>query len=102
MIGDAKRLQEAAAILGLNVNIVSIESVSEGVFESGRINVIDLGLLPEDLPWGQLSAEAGNAAFHYIRVASELAMSGEVQAICTAPLNKEALHMSGHVYPGHT
>jgi 4-hydroxythreonine-4-phosphate dehydrogenase len=25
-----------------------------------------------------------------------------VQAICTAPLNKEALHAGGHVFPGHT
>ena len=29
-------------------------------------------------------------------------MDGEVQAICTAPLNKEALHAGGHVFPGHT
>jgi 4-hydroxythreonine-4-phosphate dehydrogenase len=29
-------------------------------------------------------------------------MAGEVQAIATAPLNKEALHSAGHLYPGHT
>jgi 4-hydroxythreonine-4-phosphate dehydrogenase len=29
-------------------------------------------------------------------------MRGEVQAICTAPLNKEALHLGGHDFPGHT
>ena len=45
---------------------------------------------------------AGDAAYEYIRVAGELAMQGEVQAICTAPLNKEALHAAGHIYPGHT
>ncbi|MBW7461743.1 4-hydroxythreonine-4-phosphate dehydrogenase PdxA, partial [Paenibacillus sepulcri] len=27
---------------------------------------------------------------------------GEIDAICTAPLNKEALHMGGHRFPGHT
>lgn len=32
----------------------------------------------------------------------ECALSGKVQAICTAPLNKEALHAGGHNYPGHT
>ena len=77
-------------------------TVRDAVFEPGRINVIDLDLLPPDLPWGELSAVAGNAAYHYIRVACELGMRGEVQAICTAPLNKEALHAAGHVYPGHT
>jgi 4-hydroxythreonine-4-phosphate dehydrogenase len=66
------------------------------------VNVIDLGLLPVDLPWGKLSPVAGDAAYHYVRVACELAMNGSVQAICTAPLNKEALHAAGHLYPGHT
>jgi 4-hydroxythreonine-4-phosphate dehydrogenase len=58
--------------------------------------------LPADLPWGKLSPVAGHAAYEYIRVASELAMEDRVQAICTAPLNKEALHAGGHVFPGHT
>ena len=29
-------------------------------------------------------------------------MNGSIQAICTAPLNKEALHAGGHLFPGHT
>jgi 4-hydroxythreonine-4-phosphate dehydrogenase len=55
-----------------------------------------------DLAWGALSAEAGHAAYLYIEKAVELAMAGEIDAICTAPLNKAALHMAGHRYPGHT
>lgn len=101
-IGDARRLEQAAACLGLTAEIVSISRVSDALFSPGRINVIDLDLLPEDLSWGVLSPIAGDAAFQYVRVASELAMSGEVDAICTAPLNKEALHAAGHMYPGHT
>ncbi|MFT2604679.1 4-hydroxythreonine-4-phosphate dehydrogenase PdxA, partial [Escherichia coli] len=31
-----------------------------------------------------------------------LALEGAVAAIATAPLNKEALHLAGHAYPGHT
>jgi 4-hydroxythreonine-4-phosphate dehydrogenase len=102
VIGDAKRLAQAADILGIACDIVTVESVSDAHVAPGRINVIDLDLLPADLPWGELSAVAGNAAYEYIRVASELAVRGEVQAICTAPLNKEALHAAGHIYPGHT
>jgi len=102
VIGDAGRLRQAAEILGLAADIVTVEQVSGAVFEPGRINVIDLGMLPADLPWGQLSAVAGDAAYHYVRVAAELAVGGKVQAICTAPLNKEALHAGGHLFPGHT
>jgi 4-hydroxythreonine-4-phosphate dehydrogenase len=102
VIGDAKRLAEAAGILGIDCDIVTVKSVADAETVPGRINVIDLDLLPADLPWGQLSAVAGHAAYEYIRVAAELAVRGEVQAICTAPLNKEALHAAGHIYPGHT
>jgi 4-hydroxythreonine-4-phosphate dehydrogenase len=102
VIGDAQRLRAAAEILGVDAEIVTVESVEDAVFAPRRVNVIDLGLLPADLPWGKLSPVAGHAAYEYIRVASELAMEGRVQAICTAPLNKEALHAGGHVFPGHT
>lgn len=102
VVGDAARLRLAAGVLGLDPEIVAVERVSDAVFTPGRINVIDLGLIPADMPWGELSAVAGNAAYEYIRVASELAVDGQVQAICTAPLNKEALHAAGHIFPGHT
>jgi 4-phospho-D-threonate 3-dehydrogenase / 4-phospho-D-erythronate 3-dehydrogenase len=102
VIGDAKRLRQAAEIVGVTADIVAVDSIADAKEAPGRINVIDLDLLPDDLPWGELSAVAGNAAYEYIRVAAELAVRGEVQAICTAPLNKEALHAAGHIYPGHT
>ncbi|MBJ8341340.1 4-hydroxythreonine-4-phosphate dehydrogenase PdxA [Antrihabitans sp. YC3-6] len=102
VIGDASRLRRAAGVLGLEPEIVTVEKVSDAEFVAGRINVVDLDLLPEDLAWGELSAVAGHAAYEYIRVASELAVAGDVQAICTAPLNKEALHAAGHIFPGHT
>jgi 4-hydroxythreonine-4-phosphate dehydrogenase len=37
-----------------------------------------------------------------VQRATELASAGRVGAIATAPLNKEAMHLAGHKYPGHT
>jgi 4-hydroxythreonine-4-phosphate dehydrogenase len=102
VIGDAERLRQAARIVGLEPDIVAIRAVGDAEYTPGRINVIDLGLLPPDMPFGAVSPVAGDAAYHYVRVASELAMAGDVQAICTAPLNKEALQAGGHIFPGHT
>ncbi|MFD3620595.1 4-hydroxythreonine-4-phosphate dehydrogenase PdxA [Streptomyces sp. NPDC058676] len=102
VIGDAGRLRQAAAILGVDCDIVSVTAPGEAEFPPGRVNVVDLDLLPADLPWGELSALAGEAAYQYVRVAADLAMKGAVHGICTAPLNKEALHSAGHLYPGHT
>jgi len=104
VIGDALRLEEAGHIVGasLKVRSLSPDQVDEALYLQGSIDCIDLKLIPQDLSWGQLSPIAGDAAFRYMEVAARLAMSGRVQAICTAPLNKEALHAAGHKFPGHT
>lgn len=103
VIGDAGTLKRAAAVSGLDeIEIHPIAGVAEALFQQGIMDCIDLNLLPEAVPFGQLSAAAGNAAFHCIAKAVELTKAGEAQAICTAPLNKEALHKGGHLYPGHT
>jgi 4-hydroxythreonine-4-phosphate dehydrogenase len=102
VIGDARRLRQAADIVGVDADVVPVTEPAAAVFDDRRVNVLDLGLLPADLPWGELSAVAGEAAYQYVRVAAELALSGAVHGICTAPLNKEALHAAGHRYPGHT
>lgn len=51
---------------------------------------------------GKLQAQCGEAAFRYIHAAIDACQDGSVQAITTAPINKEALHLAGHNYPGHT
>lgn len=102
VIGDAERLRQAAAIQGREVDIAVIDTIEDAEFAYGRINVIDLGLLPPELPWGEASGVAGEAAYAYVRKAAELAMRHAVHGICTAPLNKAALHAAGHIYPGHT
>lgn len=51
---------------------------------------------------GQVSAAAGEAAYTYIVRAAEMAISGEIGCMVTAPINKAALHAAGHIYDGHT
>lgn len=102
VIGDARRLRDAGRITGVSLTVRAIASPAEARFSYGEIDCIDLGLIPADLPYGKLSAVAGNAAFQYIARTVELTSAGELDAICTAPLNKEALHAGGHIFPGHT
>jgi 4-hydroxythreonine-4-phosphate dehydrogenase len=102
VIGDAGRLNRANQILGTHVQIRRIATVDQADFNPRVIDCIDLRLIPHDLPFGKLSAISGDAAFQYLKRAIELAMAGQIDAICTAPLNKEALHLGGHRFPGHT
>ncbi|MBS4224338.1 4-hydroxythreonine-4-phosphate dehydrogenase PdxA [Lederbergia citrea] len=102
VIGDTKILERAKSYVGSKLQIRSIQQMEEANFQNHLLNCLDLDLVPKDLPIGKVSAEAGHAAFLYLKKAVELAMSKDIDAICTAPLNKEALQKGGHLYPGHT
>ncbi|GIN08545.1 4-hydroxythreonine-4-phosphate dehydrogenase [Shouchella clausii] len=102
VIGDAAIMERAVDITETELNVVSVSTVDECVFEPGTIEVIDLRLLTEGVSFGQVSEAAGNAAFRYVERAVELAKAKKINAICTAPLNKEAMQKAGHLYPGHT
>jgi 4-hydroxythreonine-4-phosphate dehydrogenase len=87
VIGDRKRLEQAMAITGAKPE---------------KLECIDLGLVAADLPFGKVSPAAGEAAYRYIERAVKLALDHEIDAICTAPINKEAMNAAGHKFPGHT
>lgn len=102
VIGDLKILNRAQAFVNTNIDIIRIEDINKEALEQGKVYGLDMDLVQDDLPIGQVSGEAGHAAFEFLRKAIELAKEGKISAICTAPLNKEALHKGGHLYPGHT
>ncbi|WP_431225694.1 D-threonate 4-phosphate dehydrogenase [Serratia sp. L9] len=104
VVGCLQTLQRIQA-LGIvpKVELKPILQVSEARFAPGIINVIDEPLEnPAALIPGKVQAQAGDLAYRCVKRATELALAGEVMAIATAPLNKEALHLAGHLYPGHT
>lgn len=102
VIGDAERLRQAGKIVGVSLAINTVAKPSEGKYKPGTVDVIDLAVVPTDLPFGKLSPAGGEAAYRFIERAAQLALAGEADAICTAPLNKEALWAAGHKFPGHT
>jgi 4-hydroxythreonine-4-phosphate dehydrogenase len=52
--------------------------------------------------WGEINPGYGEAAVHYTKEAGRLALAGEIDAIVSAPLNKEAMHAAGYKYEGQT
>ena len=100
--GDAKMMERAVHIVGAKVHCHAVERPADGHYEEGTIDVVDLANLPADLPFAQVDGRAGRAAYEYIERACADAMHRSIHAIVTAPLNKEALHLGGLNYPGHT
>ena len=66
------------------------------------VPVLQLPQMPAPALWGQISAEAGRAAALSVQWAARAALRGEIAAMVTAPLHKEALHAAGVDFPGHT
>jgi 4-hydroxythreonine-4-phosphate dehydrogenase len=102
VVGDGERLRRAGACVGSRLHVESLDDAREASYGHGDVECVDLNLIPEDLPFGRVSAVAGEAAYRYVERAVRMVESGAAQAICTAPLSKEALHAAGHKYPGHT
>ncbi|WP_439234274.1 4-hydroxythreonine-4-phosphate dehydrogenase PdxA [Lonepinella koalarum] len=102
VVGDFKIMQRALAIVKSDLKLRKVASVDELNSEFGYIDILDLDNLPADLPFAQVSGKAGLAAYEYIEKAVGLAMEKKIHAIVTAPLNKEALHAGGKIFPGHT
>jgi len=102
VLGDEGMLKRAIRLLELPLTVEVIDSPEDFQSTPNRINVISLSQLAEDLPFGQLDARAGQAAFDYIRAGIDLALQKKIRAIVTAPINKEALRLADIHYPGHT
>lgn len=108
VIGDRRVFADPkfAAPLGDLVPVADVEDLREGAGDacrSGAVPMLDLGNVnPDEIKMGEVSAAAGDAAVACVVRATELAMAGTVDAVATAPLNKEAMRMAGHHYIGHT
>ncbi|GAA1329761.1 4-hydroxythreonine-4-phosphate dehydrogenase PdxA [Pseudonocardia xinjiangensis] len=100
-IGSLEALRAAAAVVADAPALHAVATPAEARFEPGTLDVI---AVPSDVavPVGKLSAEAGQIAFEGVERAVALALAGEIDGIVTAPLNKEAIALAGHPYPGHT
>lgn len=103
IIGEKKTLEQAMKFCNIDLEIKVIENVTEGIYKTGIINLIDLKNVDIDkLKVGKVQGMAGKAAFEYIKKTVELAMDKRVEAIATTPINKEALKEGGVNYIGHT
>jgi 4-hydroxythreonine-4-phosphate dehydrogenase len=87
--GDARILEMAGRAAGLSIGDAEVLSIPA------------LGSL-DGFSFGRLQANCGRAAIEYVRAATELCLSGKADAMVTAPINKEAVALSGRPFSGHT
>lgn len=103
VIGDRKAMRQGLKVAKIpNIEINPIKKISEAKFAKDAIDVLDLKNVDARLKIGQVSRAAGKCAVEYIEKAIRLAMDGKIDAIATAPINKEAIQKAGCKFQGHT
>ena len=102
VVGSAAAMSAALELIGADGGASAVHALEDVSGRRGAIDVLDLENLDfSQIEYDAVSAEAGRASVEWILRAGELAASGEVAAIATAPINKEACSLAGHKDIGH-
>lgn len=107
VIGTRTIMEHTARSLGISLVLVPVDghesSSHSRLFRRGALPLLDpfSGSIRPVKP-GRVTARSGDMAVTCIQTAVRLAQAGCVQGLVTAPINKQAIHLSGHTYPGHT
>jgi len=101
VVGDADVLRDAVEVCGSTLAIRPVGDPADARDDPETIDVLDLDNV-DDPSYGDLREAYGAASLEYVERAIELARAGAVDAITTAPINKQATRLAGSEYAGHT
>lgn len=104
IVGDARIFDDVMRRFvpdGLPVR--TVRSAAEIDNRDSSLWLLDLPTLdPVQVRFGQVSAECGHAFVAWSRAATQLALSGQVDAVASAPINKESMNLAGEHFDGQT
>lgn len=103
IVGDAAVFEQIISLLKLPAKVNAISKVADANFAVGTIDVLDLNITDiNKLEFGKINAMCGEASFQAVKKVIELALSKEVDATVTGPINKKSINEAGHHFAGHT
>lgn len=103
IIGSKDVIKDAINFIPSNLKINLITEPDEAEGKHGIIDLLDLANISlDDFKYGEVNPKAGKASIEYVLKGIELALEDKIQAVVTAPINKEAINKGGYKYAGHT
>jgi 4-hydroxythreonine-4-phosphate dehydrogenase len=103
VIGDLGVMREVAGMIDESVQVAPVDSAGTVRGQFGQVEVLDLGGIDRSkLVMGKVDPMCGNAAVEYTIRAGQMALAKEIDAVVSAPLNKEAMRAAGYNYEGAT
>ena len=102
VVGNTYAIQQAVELTSAPLRVNRLDDPSTAGRDPAVVDVVDIGNLnPEEITVGRISPACGKAAMQWVTRAGELAQAGTVEALATAPLNKEAASLAGYTSIGH-
>ena len=103
VVGHPEVIERALRLIDVHLKLHVADTLADVDWDSSNFYCWNpSAVAAQKVPVGQISAEAGQAAYDYLVGAIRAALRKDIDAITTAPLNKAALHAAGLNYPGHT
>jgi 4-phospho-D-threonate 3-dehydrogenase / 4-phospho-D-erythronate 3-dehydrogenase len=103
VFGDRNVISNTIKMLGLPAAAEIIENIPEGEYSPRRIFLFSLSRLEvASLHFGKPDRTCGEAMMKYVEAAVHEVVKGNVEAITTCPINKQAINAAGYPFPGHT
>lgn len=103
VVGDKDVLEDAIRFSGVDLRIKCIEEPANGDYTPGVLNLIDLDNIDMNaFKIGEIQAMTGQAAYEYIKKATELCLAHKADVLSTTAINKESLKLAEVPYIGHT
>lgn len=102
VVGSAWSMEQAIDLVGASLTVREVESAHGAGMSPDIVDIVDPhNLDPEDVAVGRVTPACGKAAMEWVTRAAELALAGQVDALATAPVNKEAASLAGYKAIGH-
>ncbi len=95
-------LPQEKVVLIANKNILDYYKENFDLSLEKDYEIVEIPYEKGDIKLGEETEEAGEFAFCALRKACDLAIDGEIEAIVTAPVSKNAMQLAGHKYSGQT
>lgn len=103
VIGSLAAMDYYERLFTTGVGLNAVKDAYEAQFAEGVLDVLDLDLIDVSrLEVGVVAPEPGHAAVVYTQEAGRMALAGVIDAIVSAPLNKEAMRAAGYGFEGQT
>lgn len=99
IVGDVRVIQQLKSAF-FNDRHLHFKRLGEA--RVGEAELVDVGVIAEDVRFGSVSPLYGHAAYRYVTEALKLLFLNEVSAVVTCPISKAAISLAGIPFVGHT